>query len=174
MVYLPWKNGYRFNDENARFLNSIAAKEGIDEGLLGFTFENEGLFNKMALGNDNESADQDKWDVGPFGLNYTYVTRELAAGYYKADGIDLTKALGATNLLVLHSLSDTSQFIDPLENGRLAARRLAYQLRTSNNDYAKAAGRFRAYAGAAFTGRRDLWNLHGKQFQNFFKCFTER
>ncbi len=169
-----WKRGHTFNDENARFVNEVAAKEGIDPGLLGFTFDNEGLFNKMALGNDNSSADQNDWDIGPFGLNYTWVTRELNAGLYKANGINLAKAFGGANLFVLHSLSDTTQFIDPTENGRLAARRLAYQLKTSGNDYAKAAGHYRAYKGAEFTGRRDLWNLHGKQFQDFLKCFNER
>lgn len=75
-----------------------------------------------------------------------------------------------------HARTDVSrgQVFDAFQNGQLAARKLNWLAKASKGNYAKAAGRFKSWKGDRFTGRRDEWKNEGKQFQDFFKCFTAR
>lgn len=156
-----------FNDESSAFVNRVAHAEGINAGLLGFTFQHEGGFNINAGPNPNHQQDHHLWDWGPFQLNYNQTIADTNAGSYSMEGLDIHSVFGDLNLF-----GSSSTPLDPFQNGRLAARKLNYLLGASNNNYATAAGRYRRWTGAEFTGRRDEWNREGQQFQNFFNCFT--
>jgi YD repeat-containing protein len=159
-----WKNGHRFNDANASFINRLSDATGVNVGLLGFTFDHEGRFDQQASPNTNNSQDRGNWDFGPFQLNYYQTVRDSFAGDYSVAGIDLDAAFGRLGTATLN----------PFENGRLAGRKLAWLVNGARGNLATAAGRFRSWSGSDFTSRRDSWNTEGRQFQSFFDCFGDR
>jgi hypothetical protein len=158
-----WKNGHRFNDENAKFINRLSYMTGVDAGLLGFTFDHEGSFDQQAGPNMNGQDDPHNADWGPFQLNYNQTMADINSGAYNLDYLDIHGVFG--------DFGNTS--LNPVQNGILAGRKLKYLLKASKNDYAKAAGRYRSWKGSDFTTRRDQWKQEGKAFQSFFKCFTQ-
>ena len=83
-----WNNNHSFNDENAEFINVLANTQGIDAGLLGFTFDHEGSFNQNAGPNPNGNPDPHGWDYGPFGLNYNQTIKDVNAGAYSLEGLN--------------------------------------------------------------------------------------
>jgi len=155
-------NNSNFNDQSVDFINRLVSAEGVDAGLLAFTFQHEGGFDLYQHPNTNNSNDPHKWDYGPFQLNYNATMADLAEGSYSADGLDLK------------AIFDQGEVFDAFQNGQLAARKLNWLLKASNGDYAVAAGRYKGWGGDRFTGRRDEWKNEGKQFQDFFKCFTSK
>jgi hypothetical protein len=158
-----------FNDANASFVNRVSDAEGVDAGLLGFTFHHEGRFNMYSGPQTNNSTDPHEWDWGPFQLNYNQTVADIDQNAYSISGLSFHNVFGDLGLF-----GATSTPLDPMQNGRLAARKLNYLLRVSNNNYATAAGRYKGWRGAIFRGRRDEWNREGGQFQAFFRCFTTR
>lgn len=157
-----------FNDETASFINRLSDAEHVDAGLLAFTFQHEGRFDPFVGPNSNGVEDRREWDWGPFQLNYNQTVADLNINSYSLTGLDIHLVFGDLGGLAGNTL------LDPMQNGRLAARKLRYLLGASNNDYAVAAGRYRRWTGAEFTGRRDEWKQEGGQFQAFFQCFTKR
>lgn len=159
-----WKNGHRFNDSNASFINQLSDATGVIAGLLGFTFDHEGRFDQQAAPNTNNSQDRGNWDFGPFQLNYYQTVRDSFHGDYSVAGIDLDAAFGRLGTSTL----------DPSQNGMLAGRKLAWLVHGAHGDLGLAAGRFTAWSGGRFTSRVNDWNSQGSQFQKFFDCFTDR
>jgi len=162
-----WKNGHRFNDANASFINRLSDASAVNAALLGFTFDHEGRFDQQASPNTNNSQDRGNWDFGPFQLNYYQTVRDSfkgKSGDYSVAGIDLDAAFGRLGTATLN----------PFENGRLAGRKLSWLVSGARGDLATAAGRFQSWTGSDFTSRRDSWKTEGSQFQNFFDCFRDR
>jgi hypothetical protein len=92
-------NNPNFNDESAAFVNRVANAEGINAGLLGFTFQHEGGFNLNSPPNPNRSKDVHDWDWGPFQLNYNQTILDTYASSYSWDGLDIHSVFGDLNLL---------------------------------------------------------------------------
>jgi hypothetical protein len=157
-----------FSERNASFVNRVSDAEGVDAGLLGFTFYHEGGFNMDSGPNTNGLKDPHEWDWGPFGLNYNQTIRDMNKGSYSIEGLDIHAVFGD-----LGGWAGNTP-LDPMQNARLGARKLAYLLKASNYDYATAAGRYKSWKGDIFRGRRDEWRQEGGQFQAFFSCWTDR
>lgn len=165
-----WDEGFRFNNESADFINRIVEAEGVDAGLLAFTFWEEGKFNIWAEPNKNEvydrktkqdisSAVQD-WDFGPFQLNFAWTHRDLKKGDYSSNGINVHDAFGFFGYGLV-----------PFANGRLAARKLNFggQIRGSDRG---AAMYFTQGGRGGIRGQH--WDQWGKKWQAFFKCYNAK
>lgn len=161
-------SGHRFNDQNAMYINRVALIMGVDSGLLGFTFDHEGRFDQQAGPNMNGQDDPHNGDWGPFQLNYNQTFKDIYAGSYSLEGLDIHAVFGDLGLF-----GASSTALSPVQNGILAGRKLQYVLNKSKGDYAVAAGRYRSWKGSDFTTRRDEWKKEGGLFQRFFRCFTQ-
>nr|MDQ5827132.1 hypothetical protein [Chloroflexota bacterium] len=164
-----WKNGYRFNDEGVQFLNAILQYERIDPGLLAFTFMEEGTFDINRGPNKNfyknrqgqmVASSIDKWDYGPFQLNYNWTLADIRKPDYSDSGIGFHNAVG---------FFGPNTGFSPLANGRLAARKLAFGLRVTGSERG-AAGYFTQ--GGREEIRRKHWDDEGKRFKAFMACYN--
>src|SRR6185369_14929290 len=133
---LGWMLGNaNFNDASASFIHRVSDAEGVDAGLLGFTFQHEGGFNMYSGPQTNNVTDPHAWDWGPFQLNYNQTIADINQNAYSISGLSFHDVFGDLGLF-----GATSTPLDPMQNGRLAARKFNYLLRASNNNYATAAG----------------------------------
>jgi hypothetical protein len=160
-----------FTKEAADLINKISAAEGTSRDLLAVTMMNENAFqfypkpNYNGYTGDYTTGDYMQWDVGPFGLNISYTLGDFANKKVSFQGLTKEGVFGYTFYDPSGKTPTTTFDGVPLQNGRMAARRLNSM---GSNDRQRAVH----YAGRKNGPKRgqsyDAWH---KAFAKFFKCY---
>lgn len=161
-----------FTNEAANLIYQISAYEGTSTDLLAVTMMNENSFvirpkpNYNGYTGDYSTGDFMQWDVGPFALNIGYTLAAVGNGSVNFDkGLTKEGVFGMTFYDAGGKTPTTTFDGDPLQNGRMAARRLNAG---GSNDRQRAVNYAGRKNGPARGQSYDTW--HGL-FAKFFDCY---
>jgi hypothetical protein len=155
-----YADGKLFTQEAANLLLDINNAEGTSLALLGVTLMNENTtFDLRLRPNTNGAKDREWWDVGPFQINQHYTNLAVGRKVVSMDGRDYGGIYG------MKLAANEPFYGDPLQNGRMAARRLNT---SGTND------RQRAINYAMRDGRGKSYDSFGPLFNDFFNCYKRQ
>jgi RHS repeat-associated protein len=159
------------NKDAADLINQINAAEGTSKDLLAVTWMNENHFgmrpgpNTNKHNGDYKTGDYLKWDVGPFHINIGYTLGAVQDKSVNFGGLTVQGVFGYT-FYDPSGTTPTNTFDGvPLENGRMAARRLNASGSTDRQRAVNYAGKKN---GPARGRSYDAWH---KAFETFFNCY---
>jgi len=158
--------GTLFNSAAADVIRKITQKEPISPELLAVTWMNE--HSDFALRPDpnpnSHPEDYKQWDVGPFGLNVAWTMAQHYAKEVTFKGLVLENVLGYN--YYRSDMKTPAPFSgDPVDNGRMAARRLNFW---GGSDENKAVKHTKKTSQAQ---RRKSFRQYAPLFRRFFACY---
>jgi hypothetical protein len=159
--------GTKFNEDAARLIQDIHKLEGTSRELLGVTWMNENSdFSLRPMPNPNgHPEDIMRWDVGPFHINIYYTIQAIEKKEVSMQGLIIENVFG------YNFYSDVAGTIPaaftgvPLENGRMAARRLNAM---GGNDEDRATNYTKP---SSRPHRRKSYKTYAPRFKAFFECY---